>query len=159
MRTKTIIASLALFLAVGALYATDHPLEGTWTLNESKSKLASGMGKNTTVTYQDTIMNKVRVTVEGTGPDGKTTHNEWKGKFDGKDYAVSGDPSSDTRAYTKVDDRTLSMTSKKGGKVVSTGKVVVAPDGKTRTVTISGSSPSGKKYKTKAVYDKTEHPD
>ena len=154
MRTKIIVASLGIFLAVGALYATDHPLEGTWKLNESKSKLAPGMGKNSTVTYEDTVMGKVRVTVDGTGPDGKATHNEWKGKFDGKDYAVSGDPNTDTRAYTKVNDRTLNMTVKKGGKVVGTGKVAVSADGKTRTVTTSGTTPKGKKYKTTGVYDK-----
>ena len=50
MKTKTIALSLGLILAAGALYAAD-PMEGTWKLNESKSKLTRGTGKNTKVVY------------------------------------------------------------------------------------------------------------
>src|SRR3954471_6831813 len=118
MKTKTIALSLGLILAAGALYAAD-PFEGTWKLNESKSKLAPGGGKNTKVVYDEKLLgNKVTVSVDGIDADGKPRHNEWKGKFDGKDYPVSGDPSADMRSYTKVDDHTLSMTSKKGGRIV-----------------------------------------
>jgi hypothetical protein len=74
--------------------------------------------------------------------------------FDGKDYPVTGDPASDMRSYTKIDDRTLGLTVKKGGKVVGTGRVAVAADGKSRTVTISGTNAKGKKFKSVAVYDK-----
>jgi hypothetical protein len=35
-----------------------------------------------------------------------------------------------------------------------TGQVVVADDGKSRTVTITGMDPNGKKFNGKAVYDK-----
>jgi len=129
-------------------------MEGTWKLNESKSKLSPDTGKNTTVTYEDTVMGKVKVTVDGTGPDGKPSHNEWKGKFDGKDYPVTGDPNFDARSYTKVNDRTLNMTLKKGGKVVGTGQVTLSADGKQRTVKISGTNAKGKKYKSTALYDK-----
>ena len=79
----------------------------------------------------------------------------WKGKFDGQDYAVKGDPMIDTRAYTKIDDHTLTMINKKAGKVVSTGSVEVSPDGKSRKVTVNGRTPNGKKFKTIAVYQKT----
>jgi hypothetical protein len=99
-------------------------------------------------------LGKVTVTVDGTDGKGKPAHNEWTGRFDGKDYAVTGDPTSDTRAYTKVDDHTLSMTFKKGGKVVGTGRVVVAADGKSRTVTTNGTNSKGMKFKNVAVYDK-----
>ena len=74
--------------------------------------------------------------------------------FDGKDYPVTGDAMSDMRSYTKVNDRTLNFTMKKGGKVVSGGQIVVAPDGKTRTVTETGMSAKHKKVKVVAVYDK-----
>ena len=33
---------------------------------------------------------------------------------------------------------------KKGGKVMASGKIVVAPDGKSRTVTTTGMGPKGK---------------
>jgi hypothetical protein len=94
------------------------------------------------------------VTGDGIDADGKPVHSEWTGNFDGKDYPVTGDPISDTRSYTKVDDRTLNLTVKKGGKTIDTGRIVVAADGKSRTVTVSGTTPKGKKFKNVVVYDK-----
>ena len=153
MKTKTIVMTLALCFAAGAVcFASDVQI-GTWKLNEAKSKLAPGLPKNNTVIYQATGDN-VKVTVDGTDLDGKPTHNEWTGKFDGKDYPVSGDPSSDARSYKKIDDRTLELTVKKGGKVTTTGRIVVSADGKARTVATSGTDPQGKKFKSTAVYDK-----
>ena len=37
---------------------------------------------------------QIKSTVDGVDAQGKPTHNEWVGKFDGKDYPVTGDPSS-----------------------------------------------------------------
>jgi hypothetical protein len=92
--------------------------------------------------------------VDGTDKDGKPAHNEWKGEVDGKDYPVTGDPNSDTRSVKKVDDHTLQLTAKKGGKVTLSGQIVVSADGKTRTVTTSGTDPEGKKFKNISVYDR-----
>jgi len=154
MRTKTIALSLGLILAEGELYAAD-PFEGTWTLNESKSKLTRGTGKYTKVVYDSKLIrNKMTVTGDGVDADGKPVHSEWKGRFNGKDFEVTGDPAADMRAYTKVNDQTLNMTTKKGGKVVSQGKIVVAADGKSRVVTTSGVTAKGKKFTNTAVYDK-----
>jgi len=133
--------------------AADDPLMGTWKLNEAKSKFAPGAPKNDTVVYE-MAGDKVKVTVDGKDGEGKSAHNTWTGKFDGKDYAVEGDSSSDMRSYKKTNDRTLSMTVKKGGKVTSTGTVAVSADGKSRTVTTHGTDAKGKKSKTTAVYDK-----
>jgi len=103
-------------------------------LNEAKSKFAPGVPKNHTVVYE-TAGDNVKITVDGTDKDGKSTHNEWTGKFDGKDYPVTGDPTSDMRSYTKVGNRVLKMEVKKDGKVTVTGRIVVSPDSKTRMVT------------------------
>ena len=96
----------------------------------------------------------MKVTVDGTDSDGKPTHNEWTGKFDGKDYPVTGDPNSDARSYERIDDRTLGLNIKKGGKVTTSGRIVVSADGKSRTVTTSGTDAMGKKISSTAVYDK-----
>lgn len=96
----------------------------------------------------------VKATVDGVDAQGKPTHNEWTGKFDGKDYPVTGDPNSDTRAIKQINDHTLELTVKKGGKVTMTGKIVVAPDGKSRTLTASGTDAMGKKIHSTSVYDK-----
>jgi hypothetical protein len=153
MKTKTILASLAMLLAGIALcFAADLNM-GTWKLNEAKSKLAPGAPKNTTVVYAAAGDN-VKVTVDGVDGEGKAAHSEWTGQFDGKEYPVTGDPNSDTRSYKRIDDRTLEFTGKKGGKVSVTGRVVVAADGKTRTVTAKAADAKGNMISTTTVYDK-----
>jgi outer membrane protein assembly factor BamE (lipoprotein component of BamABCDE complex) len=153
MKTKTIVVILAqCFMAAAVCFAANVQM-GTWKLNEAKSKLTPGGGKNDTVVYEAAGDN-VKVTVDGIDKDGKPTHNEWTGKFDGKDYPVTGDPTSDARSYKKVDDRTLELTIKKDGKVTASGKIAVSADGKTRTVTTSGTDDKGKKVKNTSVYDK-----
>jgi hypothetical protein len=126
---------------------------GTWKLNEAKSKLSANAPKNSTVLYEAAGDN-VKVTIDGTDRDGKPTHNEWTGKFDGKDYPVTGDPNEDTRSLTKIDDHTLGFNVKKDGKVVTSGRIAVAADGKTRTVTTGGTDPQGKRFKSTVVYEK-----
>jgi hypothetical protein len=153
MKTRTIIRTLALcFVGVVVCFAEDANM-GTWTLNEAKSELSTGAPKNSTVVYE-AAGDQVKVTVDGTDSDGKPTHNVWIGKFDGKDYPVTDDPSSDMRSYTKIDDRTLGLNVKKNGKPTISGRIVVSADGKSRTVTTSGTDATGKRISSTAVYDK-----
>ena len=153
MKARTLILTVVVCLVAGAVCFASDANMGTWKLNEAKSKMAAGAAKNHTVVYE-AAGDKVKVTVDGVDADGKPTHNEWTGSFDGKDYAVTGDPASDTRAYKRANDHTLDMTIKKDGKVTMTGKIVVAADGKSRTVSTSGTDAKGKKVKNTAVYDK-----
>ena len=153
MKARTIILTLTLcFVGVAVVFAEDVNM-GTWKLNEAKSKFPAGATKNSTVVYE-AAGDDVKVTVDGTDKDGKAVHNEWTGKFDGKDYAVTGDPASDMRAYTQVNAHTLHMVVKKDGKETASGRVVVSADGKSRTVTITGTGPAGKKMSSTSVYDK-----
>src|SRR5436305_9491933 len=117
MNSKTSLVTLAVWLAAGAL-CFGSPFDGTWKLNTKKSHLGSSMGRNNTVKYEGAFLFKEKVTIDGTDAHGKTMHNEWVGAFDGKEYPVTGDSESDTRAYKKVDDRTLSFMMQKGGKPV-----------------------------------------
>jgi hypothetical protein len=96
----------------------------------------------------------MKITVDGTGAAGKPIHNEWTGKFDGKDYAVKGDPDTDMRAYRRLDDYTMEIVAKKGGKVTTTTKSVYSKDGKTRTSTATGTDPTGQKVENTIVYEK-----
>ncbi len=106
------------------------------------------------VVYAPAANGMVKVTLEGVDGAGKPVRNEWTGKFDGKDYPVTGDPFSDTRSYTPVGERTLDITIKKAGKVVLTGQMVLSEDGKTRTTTTSGKDASGQDISSSAVYNK-----
>ena len=130
-----------------------NPQMGTWKLNEAKSKLVPGMGKNHTVVYAEQ-KDKIKVTVDGVDKDGKATHSVWVGKWDGKAYPTKGNLSWTSAAYTVVNDRTNDITTMKDGKTVWTGRITVSADGKSRTVTLNGTGADGKKFKGKAVYDK-----
>jgi hypothetical protein len=153
MKTKAIGFTLAFSFLAGAVSFAADPQMGTWKLNAAKSDITPGTLKFNTVTFKS-MFGKVKVTGDGIDADGKPVHSEWTGNFDGKDYPVTGDPISDTRSYTKVDDRTLNLTVKKAGKIIDTGRIVVSTDGKSRTVTVSGTTPKGKKFKNVVVYDK-----
>lgn len=153
MKPTTIVFALTLLFTSAVVCLADNPQMGTWKLNEAKSKLGPGTGKNHTVVYV-AAGDAVKITVDGVDAEGKPTHNEWTGKFDGKYYPVTGDSTSDTRMYRQLNARTLSLTAKKGGKVTLTGRVVVSLDGKTRTVTTITTNPSGKRVSSKLVYDK-----
>ena len=137
-----------------AAWAADDAMMGTWKLNEAKSKIGPGAPKNNTVVYA-AAGDQIKVTVDGTDAQGKSVHSEWTGKFDGKDYSVTGDATSDTRSYKKEGKDTLDMTNKKEGKVTSTGKIVISADGKTRTVTIHSTDAKGAKVTSTAFYDKS----
>ena len=159
MKTRTIVLTLGLcFIGVAVSFGQSQvkgqiPFLGTWKLNEAKSKLAPGMPKNNTVVYE-TEGTDIKITIDGTDTAGNSTHNEWTGQFDGKDYPVKGDPSSDSRSLKRVGIHELDFTVKKGTKVTTTGRIVVSDDGKSRTVASSGSDAQGKKFTSTAVYDK-----
>jgi hypothetical protein len=153
MKTRTILLTVAALFAVVAVCFAADVNTGTWKLNEAKSKVSAGAPKNTMVVIV-AAGDSMKVTVDGVGADGKPAHNEWTGKFDGKDYPITGDPAADMRAYKPVNDHTMALTEKKGGKITNTGRVVVSTGGKTRTVTVSRTDANGKKMSTTFVYDK-----
>lgn len=126
---------------------------GTWKLNEAKSKFNPRGGKNTTVVYER-VGDKVKVTIDGTNSQGAPAHSEWIGKFDGKDYAVTGNPGEDTRAVKKIDEHTVAFTVRKDGKVTATGRIAISPDGKTRILTEQGTGSNGAMWSQMLVYDK-----
>jgi hypothetical protein len=153
MKTRTILSSLVLYFVVAAPCLAQNPHMGTWKLNESKSKIPAGAVKNTTVVYE-AAGDQVKVSTDGMDTNGKPTHTEWTGKFDGKPYPVTGDSSLDTRTYKVVDNHKMMLSNKKGDTVVSSGSIVVSPDGKSRTLSTTGTDSAGKKVSSVAVYDK-----
>ena len=153
MTSKTSLVALAVWLAAGTL-CFGSAFDGTWKLNAKKSHVARGMGRNNTVKYEMAFPFQTKVTVDGVDATGKATHSVWTGAFNGTDYALTGDPTADTRSYNKVDDHTLNFWQKKGGKVTMSGKIVVSADGKSRTVTTTSPGRKGKMVRATAVYDK-----
>ena len=153
MKLRVIALGLTMFFLGAVVCSADSPQMCTWKLNEAKSKFSAGAAKNNTVVYE-AAGDQIKVTVDGTDGAGAATHNEWTGKFNGRFYAVTGDPASDMRSYRIINSHTLALTAKKGGKVTLTGRIVVSRNGKTRTVTTTGRNANGKWVTNRAVYDK-----
>jgi hypothetical protein len=153
MKARTTVLTMLLCSVGVAVCLADASMMGTWKLNEAQSKFGPGATKNSTVIYE-AADDSVRVTVEGTDSKGQATHSEWTGKFDGKDYPVTGEPTAATRSYRKINDRTLTFMEKSDGKVTLTGRIVISADSKSRTVTTTATDAKGMKVTSTAVYDK-----
>ena len=146
-------------LALGALLAmssiavaagTSDPVVGTWKLDAAKSSGNTAMPKSETRTYAASG-DGIALTWERVSADGKKNSVKTTFNYDGKDYPVTGSPEYDSRSYIPAGKHSMSMTIKKAGKVVVTGKITIALDGKSRTVTTTGAEPS---MNNTAVYDK-----
>lgn len=96
----------------------------------------------------------IKQVAEWVDPDGKATRSEFTARFDGKDYPVTGSQGADAIWLRKVDDRTLEWGMKKAGKAVSTGRTVYSQDGKSRTMTWTGTNAKGEKYSATTVWAK-----
>ena len=128
---------------------------GTWKVNIAKSKYDPGPApKAETRTYKAYGNGGVSVTMEVTAADGKTSTRSYAMNFDGKDYPYKGNPDADMISGKRVDPLTVETTNKRGGKVVTTSRGVVSKDGKTLTVTTTGTNAKGQKMHNVVVLDK-----
>jgi len=153
MKTRRILFTVAFCVsALAASFAADSNV-GTWKLNEAKSKIAAGASKNTSVVYT-AEGDSYKCVTDGVDGKGKPTHSEWTGKFDGKDYPVTGDSNADMRSIKKEHDGHYKIENKKAGKTVLSGTVTLSDGDKTRTLKTEGKSADGKKIESTAVYDK-----
>lgn len=153
MKTKVMILAAALCMNALALGFADDPNVGSWKINEAKSKLVTGVARNTNVVYT-TAGDSYKCVVDGVDATGKPSHNEWTGKFDGKDYPVTGDATADTRSIKLVKAGHYAITNKKAGKTTLEGTVDFSADLKTRTLVMHSTDAAGKKVTSTAVYER-----
>jgi hypothetical protein len=151
----TLAAVFALAIPASPVSAQNaDPLNGTWTLNPAKSKFRSGpVIKSQTRTYE-VSGNSVKQSLEGVDSQGKPVHSGFTGKYDGKDYPMTGNPDADTIAVQRIDPYTAKSVMKKDGKVVMQTTRKVSKDGKTATFTTHGTNAKGEKVDNVLVFDK-----
>ena len=125
---------------------------GTWEFNPEKSKFG-GPAPRTVSTFEATEAG-VKLTTDTVSGQGQKGHIEWSGKFDGNDYPLKGTPNADTRAFKLVDDYNYERVDKKEGQIIQTERIVIAPDGKTRTTYTTLKNPEGKTMEVTAVFDR-----
>ena len=141
-------------LSFATTAAAQNPV-GVWKMNAEKSKYSPGPApKSVTITTTATAGGGFKSVNEAVPATGAPTKSEVTWMFDGKDHPVTGNPNATSQAYTKVDATHYTVSSKAGGKVTVTSKVVLAADGKSRTVTQTGTDAQGKPVNNVIVYDK-----
>ena len=140
-------------LAASLTLCAEDMLSGTWKLNTAKSKYSPGPApKSLTVTYSmdgDWVVSKS----EGVSSDGKATSYTNRYKFDGKEYPYKTATIEGMISAKRIDDMHIEATIK-GGKAQGSAHTVISKDGKTRTLTTTGTNAEGKPVKNVAVYDK-----
>lgn len=156
MRKNLLVWSLLLCVAAwmgGTTAFAGENWVGTWKLNPAKSKLSPGAIRAETLKFEATP-DGIKLTTEGTDGEGKPMKGGYTSKFDGKDVPWAGNPMADAASPKKLDDNSYENVWKKGGKATATAKVSVSADGKTLTVTQTGTDPMGKAVSSVAVFDR-----
>jgi hypothetical protein len=151
---KRVLSALVVVLAAALLSAQTDPAVGTWKLNAAKSKYDPGpVPKSNTIVIAAAGAG-IKVSAKGTDAEGKPTSADYTVAFDGKDVPVTGQPAYDMTSAKRIDANTTELTRKKAGKVVQTARRAISSDGKTMTVTTTGTDEKGRKINNVGVFDK-----
>jgi len=148
---------LVVTVSAGAVAAgqESNPQIGTWRMNIPKSTFSSGTGFKSATATIEAVGAGVKHTVDSVYADGTSRRYEYTTSYDGKDAPVVGNsPWGDTTALSHVDAKTVRTVYKFHGTVTVVQTSVVSNDGKTRTVTTKGTSPTGQAVNNVSVYDR-----
>lgn len=147
-------AALSICIFSLALMAAENPFVGTWKENMDKSKLSGAEGlTNVTVKYE-MDGDSFKASVDGKDPQGQPASFTYEGKLDGTPGTVTGATTFDTIALQSLGTHVMMATGKKGGKVVYRDRRTVSEDGKTLTISRTGTDSQGKAYRSTMVFDK-----
>ena len=134
---------------------TPNVMPGQWTLDVARSTYSPGPKPQSQHAVLTAIPNGIRTVADRVEADGRKVHFEWNGTFDGKDRPVVGDPARDAVSVKKIDDYTLEVTNKKGGKVTTVLHSEYAKDGKSRIETITGTDSQGRAVRNVTYWTKS----
>ena len=152
MRAAAVVGILALASAASA--QTDANV-GTWKLNVAKSKYNGGTPpKSSTVVVESANGGQgIKSTASVVLADGSARTITYTVNYDGKSAAVTGTPDYNSVSVTRTGNTTKGVR-RRGGKRAQTYTMVVSADGKTRTVTMTGTDALGNKVSSVQVFDK-----
>lgn len=151
------VGLLALVAACSTAQAqSPDPWIGTWKANLAKSTYNPGPKPTVAGTVKmEPSAGEIKTTIDASDPQGRPTHTENVGKFDGKDNPVTGAPAPNTTiALKRINGRTFEAVGKVDGKPTVTTRVVISADGKTLTATQTGKNPQGQNVHNVIVADK-----
>jgi hypothetical protein len=150
------IVLVAMAALIAAAAQASSPRFGTWKLNLSKSNMTLPP-MSLTRTDEPTEQGGVKVTYEGIEADGSRIAYSYTAKYDGKEYRPSGVGMAngwETIALKRLDDYSYEATLKRGGKVVSSVKVVISKDGMTMTQFVNSTNGAGQPTHSVSIWEK-----
>jgi hypothetical protein len=160
MRTLIISVTLAVLTADGPAVAAGNAAVpaawlGTWVLNVGRSDYGSAPAPYRRATFRiEPTGDGIRVVYDMVHPRGGTTHLEWTGLVDGRDYALQGVDQAITYAYVARGDATHEIVVKIDGRVAARSQVWVSPDGRTMTTRTTTVGPARQSAISTTVYER-----
>jgi hypothetical protein len=152
MRLMKLALVVTLVAAAHGVQAQADPTIGTWKLNLAKTKYNAGQAPKSTTLVIEAAGQGVKLTSNTVLADGTARKISYTATYDGKDAAVTGTPDYDTISLKKTANGSEGSR-KRAGKVLQTFVRSVSADGKTMTVTSTGTNAAGKVDNVQ-VYDK-----
>ena len=140
-----ILGVVALTVVPGLVRAqAPDPIVGNWKLDVAKSTYKPGPAPKSTTVVVKQAGKGIEVAIDAVNADGSPLKWGFTSLRDGKEEAkVTGNPLFDTVTASRESANAGTNLYKKGGKLVMTSKVAVAADGKTMTVTSTGTDAKG----------------
>lgn len=160
MKQKFLLLILVLPM-IAATFRLDM-MAGMWKQNLAKSAYGVGPAPASPAIMKVAgVPTGDKVSIDEAGPAGRKLHLDYSLRYDGKDSPVKA--SVDGKASTnladavsarKSDTYTYVVTLKRSGKIVQIQTHVFAKDGKTQTVTETGTDSQGKTFQNTLVFEK-----
>lgn len=154
MRIRVVAMLVPALAGLALLAQTQEAFYGLWKVDLSKSKYSPGPPPKSNMKKYEPWKDGFKATQDMVTAKGEKVHVEVIAKVDGKDYPGTGSPDADTYAFKKLDARTYEVTQKKDGKVTIVAKMVVAPDGKSRSIVQTGKNAKGEPVNNQIYWDK-----
>jgi hypothetical protein len=152
--TGVFIGIAVLVVATAAGAQSKDPVVGTWKLDVAKSSYKPGPAPKSVTVMVEPAGKGIKVSVDAVNADGAPMKWGFTTQRDGKEVPVTGNPMYDTATTTQASPTTGTTEYRKGGKVVATSQLAVSADGKTMTLTSSGTDAKGQAINNVAVYTK-----
>jgi hypothetical protein len=149
-----LVAALVMaFVSTAWAQGTDA-LDGTWTRDPAKSTSNLGPGPaSMTVEFEGTDAAR-KIIVDIVGASGNAVHWEMSGGVGTELPIVGTNPNADTCVLKRINATTLEAQYSKDGKSTLKATIVVSADGKTLTITGTGTDAQGRTVNNVGVFYK-----
>lgn len=153
MSKRTLITLAAIVAWSAGLTAQNEPFLGTWELNLAKSSITRGappQSESIANVAEPGGFKSTLTSVTGRGTSVEIHHYNFDGNFH---QTEGGDPRE--LSFKRIDRRTIESDTRRNGQITVNRRFVLSEDGKTMTVTASGTTGGGQKYTNDTrVYDR-----